>query len=96
MRLLDNRIYCWLGCGDLLVRNGKKVPKIVMLMVVATNVRQPWSFILGQRDDVWKIRNEALRRRVDLGVAVQLLKLHPMIYSVSILALSQMKWVDVS
>ena len=83
MRLLDNRIYCWLGCGDLLVRNGKKVPKIV-LMDVATDVRQPWSFILGQRDDVWKIRNEALRRRVDLGVAVQLLKLHPMIYFVSI------------
>ncbi|KAK2465640.1 hypothetical protein APHAL10511_002184 [Amanita phalloides] len=66
LSLLDNRIYCWVGCADVLVRNGSG---------------KSWSMILGQRDEAWKITNEVLRRRVDLGVAMQLLKLHPMMYT---------------
>ncbi|PFH51057.1 hypothetical protein AMATHDRAFT_3443 [Amanita thiersii Skay4041] len=41
-----------------------------------------WSAILEPKETMWKkITSEALRRRVDLGVVVQLLKLHPLVYS---------------
>ncbi|KAF8629073.1 hypothetical protein AX15_003568 [Amanita polypyramis BW_CC] len=65
LRLLDNHIYCWLGCGDILVHNDSN---------------KSWPMILEQRSH-WAIKNEAIQRRVDLGVAMRLLKLHPMIYS---------------
>ncbi|KAF8630760.1 hypothetical protein AX17_005355 [Amanita inopinata Kibby_2008] len=66
-KLLDECAYCWVGCADILVRSGSK---------------KPWSVILSPRDEVWKkITNEALRYRVDLSIATQLLRFHPMMYS---------------
>ncbi|KIL65538.1 hypothetical protein M378DRAFT_10669 [Amanita muscaria Koide BX008] len=63
-KALDQWIYCWLGCIDILVRNGDT----------------RWSSFLYLPKNLG-IKNDAVRRRVDLGVANHLLRFYPMIYT---------------
>lgn len=87
----DKWVECWIGCAEVLVRNGRRVSLFLVrdareryLMFV-----QNWAFYFEQASQTWELMKlDALAlRRISLHFTLTVLKYDPSAYSVSFLRL---------